>query len=357
MFNRTKATDSLIGLVGWRQPINPDYPTLDETNLQTDSGRVFNSNSFVKPELLFDTDDYASATDEQFNASILELQKTAITNVLDDVFNEVDFIDRQLLYQYTNNKKNIDTLPDGFVGYRIFQNLDKTQAFEITRCLLEFKNVGTNITLLLYSAAKTEPIYTQEVAVTSEQQSVTLNWRLDNTDDFYKGEYYFGYQTNGVTLQPIKRDYQNSNVISCITGLQFEGIYVTYSPTTTEIFDLEDIDGASECWGLNPDVTVFNDYTDLIIQNRFLFASAIELQGQVKSLEQYLASIRSNRNERIATDYENKILVELDGLNTENIRKLGLKQILVKEISKIKEEIKKLKDGYFADGFLLNTLS
>ena len=58
MFNRTKVTDNLIGLVGWKQPINPDYITLDATNLQSDSDRLFNSNSFVKPELLKDNDGY-----------------------------------------------------------------------------------------------------------------------------------------------------------------------------------------------------------------------------------------------------------------------------------------------------------
>ena len=356
MFNKTKITDNLIGLVGWKQSINPDYPTIDETNLTSNSGRVFNSNSFIKLELIKDTSDYPDATDDQFNAELLELQKTAITNVIDHTFNKSDYIDRQLLYQFSNNKTQVDTLPSGFVGYRIYQSLDKTQAFEITRCLLEFKNVNSDITLLLYNTAKTEPIYTKTVTVTSEQQDVTLNWRCDNTDSFYKGEYFFGYLTNGVTLQPIKRDWENSNVQSVITGLDFENIYVEYTPNTNEIFDLDDIDTAQECWGLNPDITVFNDYTDLIIQNKFLFSYAIELQGQIKVLEQYLSSIRNNLNQRLADNYENKIIIELDGLNNENIRKLGLKQILIKEISMIKEEIRKLQDNYFSDGFLLNTL-
>jgi hypothetical protein len=356
MFNRTKVVDNLIGLVGWKQSTNPDYPTLDAQNLTTNSGRVFNSNAFVKLETLYDNEDYAETDEPQFNTSLLELQKTAITNVMDSVFNEVDYIDRQLLYQNANNKTKTDTLPDGFVGYRIYQNLDKTQAFEITRCLLEFEGTG-DITLLLYNSSKKEPLFEKQVTISSTQQSEELNWRLDNTDNFYKGEYYFGYLTDSVIVQPISREWSNANLMSCITGVSFEGIQVIYSPTTNEIFDLDDIEGASECWGLNPDITVFDDYTDLIIQNKFLFGYAIELQGQIKSIEKYIATIRSNKNQRISSEYYNKILIELDGINNENIRKKGLRQILIYEISKVKEEIKKLNDGYFANGFLLNTLT
>jgi len=357
MFNRTKTNTSLFGLVGWKQPANPEYAVVDAANLGSTSGRYFDDNSFIKIELLKDTEDYKDQTDEQFNTALSNLQKSAITSVLDKVFDKPEYIDRQLLYQFANNKQNIDTLPDGFVGYRIYQSLDKTQAFEITRCLLEFQNIGTDITLAIYNSAKDDPIFTEDVTIISEQQEVVLNWRLDNTDSFYKGEYYFGYLTNGVTLQPIARDYQNANSISIITGLQFEPISVTYTPVTDELFNLDDIDGASECWGLNPDVTVFDDYTDLIKNNTFLFATAIQLQCQIKSLEQYLASIRNNSNQRMADGYENKIVFELDGLNSENVKRLGLKQLLIKEISRVTDEIKKLKDGYFTDGFILNTLT
>jgi hypothetical protein len=356
MFNRTKVTENLIGLVGWKQSINPDYPTLDTQNLTTSSGRVFNSNAFVKLESIFDTEDYDETSEAQFNASLLELQKTAVTNVMDEVFNKIDYIDRQLLYQNPNNKTKTDNLPNGFVGYRIYQNLDKTQAFEITRCLLEFEGAG-DITLLLYNSAKSEPLFTKDVTISSNMQEVVLDWRLDNTDSFYKGEYYFGYLTNGVSVVPVRREWQSANVMSCITGVSFDSIEVDYTPTTNELFDLDDIESSSECWGLNPDVTVFDDYTDLIIQNKFLFSYAIELQGQIKSIEKYIATLRSNANERITNDYYNKIIIELDGLNNENIRKKGLREILVAEISKVKEEIKKLRDGYFANGFLLNTLS
>lgn len=356
MFNRTKAITKLFGEVGWKQPINPEYFILDSENLESRSGRKFTDNRFVKVEILQDTSDYKDATQEEFNQDLKDLQNESITSVLDQVFGNPEYIDRQLLYQFPNNKIDTDNLPSGFVGYRIYQSLDKTQAFEITRDLLEFDGNGT-ITLAIYNSSKKEPLFTKEVTITSTQQEVELNWRLDNTTQFYKGEYYYGYLTNGVSIKPIKRDYENANYMSVITGLKFENIQVIYTPETNEIFNLNDINEVSECWGLNPDVTVYDDYTDIITQNSFLFATAIQLQGQIKALEQYLSSIRSNRNERIAEEFENKIVIELDGLHSDNITKIGIKQLLVKEISRAQEEIKKLKDGYFTNGYLLNTLS
>ena len=57
--------------------------------------------------------------------------------------------------------------------------------------------------------------------------------------------------------------------------------------TGTDIFNLDNVDGADETWGLNPDITVYYDYTDLITNNKRLFSTAIQLQGQIISLSQY----------------------------------------------------------------------
>lgn len=348
MFVRDKVISSLNGLVGWKQPFNPDVPTLSVPNLATSSGYTFDENSFVKLEVVKATQDYPDISDSDFNTLLVSKQNTAITNVLNSIFSDSDYIDKQILYKYPNNKVNTEVLPSGFVGYEIEVGEEKNIAFEINRVLLEFQGTG-DVKLLLFNSAKSDPIEEKTVSISSSFQSEELGWVVDNSDGYYKGKFYFGYLTSGLTVLPYKRDYENANVQSCITHLGTKNIEVSGHATET-LFDLESIDNVAETWGLNPDITVYDDFTELIINNKRLFSKAIQIQGQVDILSGYLASIRSNRNEREMDDNINKILVELNGLDSD-VKIIGLKSKLYGELGRIRKEIKRLRDGYFSHGF------
>lgn len=357
MFNKTKAIAALTGLVGYDQPFNLDYDDVDDTNLGATSLRKVTDHQYCKIEYLLDCQDYKDITVAQFNTLLTRWINNSISNVLDGVFNfDPDFIDRQVLYQYANNKQTTDTLPAGFVGYRVRQSLEKNMAFEITRDILEFSGIGT-VNLLLFSSAKRAPIFNQSVAITSTLQEQVLNWKVDNTAEFYKGEYYYGYLTSGMSIAPFKRDYQNSNVKSLLTFMSLENIQVP-NVSTEILWDLENIDGADESWGLNPDISVYYDYTDSIIQNGRLFAKAIQLQSQIECLRVIDGSIRSNLNQRLGKEMLGKIMVEIEGAEFESgVKKIGIKQELLSEMNKIRKEMKRIKDGYFATGITVNTLT
>lgn len=353
MYDVPKIHTALNGLVGYQQSLITDDPVLDADSLLSSSGRYFTSNSYVKHSLMKATHDKVDMSDAEYNAYLKQIKQNSITSIIDRVFDSSDFIDRQLLYQHPNNKVTTDVLPVGFVGYKIKQPFDKNYCFEITRDILEFEGTG-DVELLLYNTAVQAPVQSQTVSITSNNQAVNLNWRLDNTDGYYKGDYYYGYLTSGLTVLPIKRDYNNANVKSRIEGLCIENVQVIGA---TGMFDLDDVDGASECWGLNPDITVYDDYTDLIIQNKQLFAYSLELQGQIKILYSYITSIRSNRDERISSDLVSKLIAELEGANTENWNKKGLVSLLSNEISRLKQEVIRIKDGYFANNIISVTRS
>jgi len=349
MFNKVSCQTALSGLVGFRQPIDPGFAfTLSAGNLLASAGRYFDENSFINLKLLRDCQDYKDITQSQFQTLLSNLQNSAISNVLDEVFCGSDYVDRQLLYINENNKINVDTLPNGFVGYEISQDATKNLAFEISRCILEFEGTG-NITLFLFNSQKKTYVFTQTVAVTSSLQEVVLNWKCENITPLYKGKYIFGYYTHTTTLQPIRREYEKAIVKQNIKHICVEGVKYPFTYTDANLWDLQLKQGAAECWGLNPDISVYYDYTDLIIQNKSLFAPAIQLSGQIKIIENYISSFRSNINERLSGDMVNKLLVEIEGAETDAIRKRGLKQILVSEITRIKDYIQKLKDGYFSN--------
>ena len=355
MFNKTKVTDSLLGLVGYNNPINPKYAIIDASNQTSRSGRFATENPYCKIEYLKETQDYKDASDVEFNIFLDGLQKRSIAEVMDKVLIESDYIDRQVLYQFSNNKTETDALlADSFMGYRINKSLEKNVAFELPRVFLEFEGAG-DIELLLFNSAVKEPIESKLVTITSTQQIEELGWRVDDTGNYFQGQWYFGYISNSVTgtVTPIKRNYESSLSMSCITHLSFESISAP-NVTTNELWDLDNVDGAEECWGLNPDVVVFNDYTDLVIQHQAIFAPAIQLQMTINSIQEYISSLRSNRTQRIAEEQLNLVIAQLEGVPD---RITGLIPTLHKEVRSLNKQLLRLTKGMFATGFELNTLS
>ena len=354
MFNKQTIQEKLFGLVGFQNPANPEYAIVDTENEASSTGRYFTDNPFCKIEYIKDTQDYAAITDEEFNNYLGKVQQESIVSVCDKVFNESDYIDRQMLFQNANNKTDVDSLPDGFVGYRIYVDKEKNLAFEIRRILLEFQGTG-DLTIYLFNSAKTEAIYSQQVTISSSFQELVLDWKVDN-QDYYKGEFYLGYFTDSLTVKPYKREYQGANIKSVVTYLNIENIKVT-TATGTNLFDLDDVDGAEETWGINPDISTYYDYTDLIVNNKTLLSYAIQMQGQLILLHSYLASLRSNRNERMSTQYINRVIVEIDGFVGNDVKRIGIKPTLAAEVTRLRQELFKLQAGYMQKGILNITRS
>lgn len=341
MFDKAKIQTSLSGLVGWKQPTNPAYDIVSAANLIARSARVVNENPLCKIEYLKETYDYPDVSDADFNTFLTSIVTDSAGQVCDRVFNESDFIDRNLLYQNAMNKINLETLPDGFVGYQLKKEELINTAFKITRVICEFSGTG-NLTLALFSSQNSTPVSTKVVAITSNRQEVALNWVIDNTSGYSECEWYIGYLTTGLTLTPFKRDYKEALIKSDISLMEIQSIQVD-GISSLVLWDLLNTKYSSNTWGLNLDITVYKDYTDLIIQNEMLFAQAIQLQAQIIGLENIRATLRSNNYERRS----NEIIVEIEGIEVDGgITKIGLKSLLFNQIAQIKKQILNIKSGY-----------
>lgn len=350
MFDASKITEKLVGIVGLRQPYNPTFAILDAENTQSRSGLFVTDNTYAKIELLKDTQDYKGINDTQFNDLLKRMQKASIINVCSQVFNnESAYIDRNLLFKNASNKIETQTLPDGFVGYRIRIDSDKNLAFKITRALLDFEGTG-EIKLLLFNTAKKDPLFEQEITITTDHQEVALNWTINNTDTTYKGDWYIGYLSEGITVRPYKRDYNDGNVMSNISFLCIDGGYVSGYNLET-LFDVSSFGFDTLSNGLNFDITVYDDFTDLIIQNENLFARAIYLDFVINFLHSYATSIRSNANERLSDVIVSRALMEIEGTKGVDspVQVQGLRPQFLREISQIKSEIEKIKRCYFGE--------
>ena len=353
MFNKEKIETALFGLVGFRQPYDPDYAILEPDLLTSRSGYYVTDNPYAKIEFFKDTIDYKDISDSDFNELLRDYERSAIADVCLQVFDKPSYIDRNLFYRFASNiGDGMDDIVDGFIGYRIQVADKKNIAFDIKRVFLEFDlngGSGESIDIMLFNSALNTPIYTESVVVTGDNQEVELDWTIDNTDGYYKGEFYLGYvyDSGSVSYKPIKRDYNCANVLSVFTYLNIEEVKVPGHSTAT-LFNLEDYEGLSESTGLNFDVTVYDDYTDLIIQNERLFANAVKMQTTINMISSYVASLRSNRNQRKSEEHIIRVIQEIEGQNeVGTVKIVGLRQQLNAQLHSIKKEIHKLQKGYF----------
>ena len=352
MVNVTKIQDSLIGLIGYKQPFNPDYAIVDADNVLSSSGYFVTDNPYAKIEYIKDNQDYERISDTNFNLVLKQLKQSAISNVVNQVFSEYDFIDRNLLFKNASRKVNTEILSNGFIGYRVEVGSTKNVAFKLNRVLLDFQGTGT-IKLLLWNTAKLDVVYSKEIEITTDHQEIVLDWVLDNSGTTYKGDYYIGYNTDSLTVAPYKRDYENGNVMSAFKYLCIEQICFP-GHNTEQLFDVSQYQGLSEDTGLNFDIAIFDDYTDFVINNKQLFARAIQIDCQIQCIQLYLSSLRSNLNSAVAAQLYEKIMIELEGTSTESLVNVkGLKNQLIGEITSIRSEINKLKVGVKKAGQIL----
>ena len=142
MFDVTKIQANLYGVVGFRQPLNPDYAIIDAANLTSRSGEFVTENPFCKIEFLKDNQDYSRLSDAEFNTKLKEMQEASISSICHKVFQKSDYIDRQVLYPYTQNRVNTEALPSGFICHKLRIDIKKNVAFKISRIFLDFDGAG-----------------------------------------------------------------------------------------------------------------------------------------------------------------------------------------------------------------------
>lgn len=360
MFNKVKIEADLYGIVGLRQPFNPTYQILDAANQVSRSGYFVTDNPYVKVEYIKETQDFDLISDSDFNTQLKQLQQSSIASVMNAVFNKPDFIDRQWLYPFTQNIVNVEAPQLGLLVHKIEVSQSKNIAFEISQVRLNFQGTGT-IKLMLFNSSESTPIEEQEVVITSTNQTQKLNWRVDNSGNTYKGTFYLGYITmTGVsgTLRPFKRDFENSTIqadIDCLNIQTFEFV----GHNTETLPDLTTEHATDIATGLNLDITIFEDFTDLIVNNEMMFATAIDLDFKIRLIEMYAASSRSNRDQRKSEAQTVRAIAEVEGQSGDNgaLKIKGLRPSLLGELNRLAKEINKLKAGYLDNRIMTHTLT
>jgi len=345
MFEIEKIQEALLGLVGIRQPLDATI-TLYEELLASSSGLYLDEIPHFKLQYWIESQDYINADTSELSQRMTEIYKDSVSSVIHQIFKTPSYIDRNKLFVNAFSRKEVETIvADTFYGYQIELSYKKNIAFKITNALIEMQGVGSIVLELYHSSSDValKSATVNKLLADGDVKTIDLNWVISASDVPYKGYFYIGYRNVNDELKPWKRDFNTAGRMTTISEVCFRNI----RNPEPDFTDLEKIDFVSEHNGFNFDITVYEDYTDLIKQNAFLFAKCIQLQWAISIMTSYVSSLRVNAETRRAQELMNT-LIQINGQKGYGLQRIvGLSELVTSELLSIQTEIDKVKDGYF----------
>lgn len=329
------------GVVGFRQSPLTDYAIVDSDNMATSSGLYFQDFSkFVTIQNLKDTQQAIGISNTDFNTWLANSANAAFIKVVRAVFRDESFIENDLLYK--NESRVNELLENGsdFVGYEIRVAQQKDIAVALNKIITQFSGTG-NVKLLLFNSTKQAAVQSKTInhTPTLSELNTEVNWDLPFANGVNGGTWYVGYLTNGLTPKAVNRTYEAADLPTLFKCFSINPIIVSGHNSET-LFDIDEVEYTSDTYGLNFDMSSFYDQTSWIVQNKNNFAEAIAYQFAVDTIEQMIASVRTNEIQRIT---ESALLTEIGGLEGDGIPTVpGL-------VKKLNDSVEVLRKQYFID--------
>jgi len=335
-----------VGVVGWKQSSRTGSPVLDTANKASSSGLYYQmGNGLCTVENIKAAVDDEAISDVNINTYLADLAKSALNDVCHRVFDVEDFVDGGLLLKHEN--KFSETLDNGtdFVGFEIDLSKRNDLSVILNSLLLEF-NAVDSVKVLLFNSQVNAIIDSETIATLANSvKSTSAGWVLNDLQ--YGGKWYVGYLRSGLTAKAIKRNFSLASLQTAFAGVDIKPIKVAGWNAET-MFDPSLVTYTSDTWGMNFNISIYKDYTDIVKSNVNRFAKALQLQVCANVIDLLSNSVRSNKNERLSKAYA---LVELNGnrYNPAFPEHSGV-------LSKLNTEIKILRNTYNPRGIIRVTL-
>lgn len=325
---------NLAGVVGWRQPLISNFAILDASNLASSSGLVYQGvHSLVTIENLKNAlPDFAN--DADFNTHLLDMQKDVIAKIVQKVFQKKkpdtkSLLDKLRLYDNANVKDDfIENVAGRWVGYEI--NLAKNNNLKVVIDALgsEFDAIKVDLKIFLFHSSQKAAVATFDLTtLDGDSKFDDLTGFVMEYLTFIGGTYYIGYKQDDLgAVRALDRGFEISERANKPKHFEIEPIRVE-NYAGVELFDIDDIELSSETHGLNFEFTTTVDITNLISDQKQVFAYLISVQMAVDVLQTMINSIRTNA---IKQETRSMAILELKG--TDNNREIGLEFRLDKAI-------------------------
>lgn len=338
MIRADKIKTSLLGGVGFRQSPITAYAIVDAANQVSQSGLFYqDASTLVTVKNIKDAQQVISIADVDFNTYLQQLQEGAIIEVCRKVTaSQADFIQEVNLYPYEKSFKNTITTRGKFVGF-VFDPKRKAGILGRINFLEVCFNEAVTFDIHLFNSNKPNaPIQTQSVdAIANEAVVIPMDWYIADDVSHKGGSFYVGYFEDDLgTAKAVKKDYDLAQLQVNTKCFYVRPISLDHTGTA---IDVESVINESDTFGLNMGIGIYNDYTEIIIRNKNIFWSAIQLQMAEKVLSVLRTSTRLNGNNRT-------INVPIDDVNFDLFGndKLKIQGIVTKLQREIESVIKML---------------
>lgn len=344
MYNYSKQVEKLIGRLGWRNsppPYLSDF-VLDDTNKKSASGMFFDYvGSLATVKNVHNMYNVPINSIPELNAILLDLQKQTINTVLHDVFSEdTEILDSYNLFPFQNVGLSERTLEAG--NFHCFEINPYHNDFSIIieKVFLLFDSAVTfDLYLFNSNNTKTSTAVVKQSVTTKAYESTEIELVDFICDTSAGGGYwYLGYFSDEIGgAKPLDhefRDYISSDNYGSISR---ETVPVSTIPAGT-FLSLGSITNDPDGNGMNPHITVAQNYSGFISNNKSLFDKAIQTQMHISVSELILNSTRTDCDQDELQQAFNTAWLRLYGDPSKQIYKTD-RVLLNKEIKNIKSAL------------------
>lgn len=342
--------NGLYTRVGMKEPTKTGYTgILDATAKLTKSGKTYDFyHTLANFVNIKDCQEDVDILAAEINALIATWQKDAIESGLSHVFEgRPDLLENALLYKYANRYSDLVINNGKFVGFEIEVPTTDKIVNVLNSAILQFNDAKVFNLYLFHSSVKTAIATIPATSVKDTFAKVTLGKYLYAQSATYgPGKFYLGYfQGDLGTVQAYDRIWDNANIQTRYKCLGIRSIQVT--PNGTSLFDIDDVEYTSESWGLNLDISSYNDYTNLILNNQSLFDAVQGYMFAIRVLELIKTTGRINPTQRVNANLPDIAAFDLETQTGENVVKnTGL-------YTKLKIEINRVRKSLFDDSSII----
>lgn len=349
-------------LVGWKESAAAGtcYEELTEHLKHSDSGVYVNDLPLVRLELI---NDMLGKDQDVVNSYLTELYDDSSVKVIRSFvgahkkFNYAKaLLDNYDLGIYATNIRKAQTKRDRFVGFEITPrggNSVNAQVMQIGGMFIETQE---SLPIYFYSSKQKEYLLTFNANIIKDKSLVWFDLtnpasgsgsgsddctslieiiaKHINTDEGHDARYYLGYYESDLDTDNYAVETQANCFGTCNKRLKTLNTYATIRPievpsgntyVNRDLFDLEAIGYTKETKGLHMKVNVTCDISQIICDNKMLFADAHRLQQAITILWDCYNSTALNRTmaskkedfQKMAEKYELDLMEVLKSLTVD----------------------------------------
>ena len=316
------AATGLYTRIGFREPTKTGYTgILDASAKTTKSGMTYDYfHTLADFVNLYDCQQDAGISNVNVNALVASMQKEAIEVGLKLVFSgQRDLIQSELQFKKQNRFEDKIAAGSNFVGFEITVPETGNIVNVLNNVTLQFDG-AQSLTLYLFHSSKKAAVATFAATLVADDfYKLSLDQKLFNKASTYgPGKFYFGYFQSDLTTQAYDRVWNGAGIRTGFNCVSLRSISAT--PNGVTMFDTDTIQYRSECWGINLDISSYNDYTNLIINNQALFDGVqgyclaiqmlelIRTTGRINNTVRGLAELANLANNDLSDQVEPKSL-------------------------------------------------